>query len=151
MIILHFDCIESTQIIAQSLLKNGMQDFVVIADQQTAGIGRLNTRVWQSPYGNLYTSIVLTSKNIFIDDILDIIAEFITEKTSKLVTKKYPNDILISGKKIAGVIIQNINNYTIVGIGININTSPLDTSTCLLNEGFTCKPLDILRIILKKI
>lgn len=131
--LLFFNEIESTnRYLYQKASKNDMPDgTVVISDSQSAGRGRLK-RTWISPKGkNLYISVLL-KPNIIPNDatIFTFLASCALKDTfdeygvnSKI---KWPNDILIDGKKVAGVLTElKINSvsveFIIVGIGVNIN------------------------------
>jgi BirA family transcriptional regulator, biotin operon repressor / biotin---[acetyl-CoA-carboxylase] ligase len=105
---------------------------VVIADAQTAGKGRLG-RVWLSPAGvNLYCSVVLrppispvaACQLTFLSVVA--VARAIEKCTALTPQIKWPNDILISGKKVAGLL-NEMNaetekvNFVVLGIGVNLN------------------------------
>jgi len=111
---------------------------VIYALQQTAGRGRLG-RAWISePTGNLYSSFVLKDlswlKEITHLPILFAVAvrTFILNclkqsdyfKAQKQLEFKWPNDILFDGKKLSGILIESDGSNFVVGIGINIQTSP---------------------------
>lgn len=129
--LLHFDSLNSTNDYLINLCKNHSltESVIVIADMQIKGRGRLNNK-WYSKDG-LFFSFLLKS-----DDFLD--AFFVNTLTSLALIKvlrkvniqamvKYPNDIIVSKKKIAGILIENIvsnhNNYLIVGVGLNVNNT----------------------------
>jgi len=107
---------------------------VVIADKQTKGKGRLE-RTWISPPGaNLYISILLRPKVSAADSPLftllaSIAVKETIEKTGVKNTKiKWPNDIQVEGKKLAGVLTEmrlkrEMVDFIVVGIGVNINMS----------------------------
>ncbi|MBI5970348.1 MAG: biotin--[acetyl-CoA-carboxylase] ligase [Deltaproteobacteria bacterium] len=131
---LHFyQSISSTNAIAFELGRNGcVEGAVVIADGQTKGKGRLG-RVWASPRGvNLYTSIVLRPgiqpQNATQLTFLAAVAAAETVKvfTRKPPEVKWPNDILIDGRKAAGILLEMDTesdrvNFVVVGIGVNLN------------------------------
>ena len=106
---------------------------VVIANYQNSGRGRFN-RVWISPAGiNLHVSILL-SPTFDQMKYLNMAATLAVIDTIKKITNipsqiKWPNDVQVNGKKISGILIEselsttNIN-YSVVGIGLNINLNP---------------------------
>ncbi len=153
MIILHFDCVNSTQVVAKQLLLNGYREFVITADTQTEGRGRMNERSWISCNGNFHASFVLNIVNTatIVDNVLDIIHSFIFEKADIIATKKYPNDILINEKKIAGVIAEVIDEYVVIGIGLNILEAPIEKSTYLAEYSCICTNDDIIHYVLTNI
>jgi BirA family biotin operon repressor/biotin-[acetyl-CoA-carboxylase] ligase len=124
---------ESTNAVAFKMAEGGAPEgTVVISDAQTAGKGRLG-RVWISPAGvNLYCSVVLRPPITPVAacqlTFLSVVAVArAIEKCTKLSPQiKWPNDILISGKKVAGLL-NEMNaetekvNFVVLGIGVNLN------------------------------
>ncbi|GBR76084.1 biotin-(acetyl-CoA carboxylase) ligase [Candidatus Termititenax persephonae] len=98
---------------------------VVVAETQTAGRGRLNRR-WVSPPGeNIYCSIVL--KNQRPNPLLTILAALAVAQTirqSQIDAQiKWPNDIMVNGKKIGGVLAESNSKGLVIGLGVNVNMS----------------------------
>lgn len=129
--IYYFDKLFSTQDFALKILHKQENGAVIISRKQLAGRGRCG-KPWISDKGSLCFSIILypdmdiKSMNFF--PVIAALALSITiHKNIKLKpTIKYPNDILIDDKKIAGILIDsatesNIINYVVIGIGINFN------------------------------
>lgn len=60
---------------------------------------------------------------------------------------KWPNDILIDGKKISGILVEkkSNSNWLIIGIGINVNHAPLPGTTCISNYGESVSNMDLLK------
>jgi len=125
--------VDSTNSYASKLASNGsVEGEVVIAESQNKGRGR-NKHVWQSPSGcNLYVSIILRpSIQAFLAPQLTLVAgvavaELLRQYCPGKVFLKWPNDVLIDGKKICGILTemtvkQGAIDFVIVGIGININ------------------------------
>ena len=123
----------------------GDKNICMIADEQTAGIGRRGNK-WISPKGNIYLSF-LFHYNLAIKDhffytavTANSICKFLNNYINQSINIKWPNDILINESKIAGImteiIEQNNKKYVIIGAGINILTSPkiIHYKTCCLNE-----------------
>jgi len=109
----------------------------VIADCQTRGRGRLG-RVWQSPPGrNLYVSLLL-KPDLPAEQAPQItlvtgvaVAEALSRFCPGVTTLKWPNDVLIGGKKACGILTEMRTrgtrvDYVIVGIGINLNMGKED-------------------------
>ena len=125
--VLSFDKIQSTQDYAYDMIANGTarDHCVVTALAQSAGRGRYR-RKWVSHHGNLYASFIFDSPER--DPRLSYaVAVAIAETLITFgihPTIKWPNDILISGKKISGVLIEYAGRFVIVGIGINVHTNP---------------------------
>jgi BirA family transcriptional regulator, biotin operon repressor / biotin---[acetyl-CoA-carboxylase] ligase len=126
--------VKSTQAQAHQVAAEGAEDgALVIADQQVGGKGRLG-RVWHSPSGTgIWMSLLLRPKlELQQCPQLTLVAavavvEAIRNYTGLPVTIKWPNDILLHGKKLCGILTElnaeaNVVNYIIIGIGINVNT-----------------------------
>jgi BirA family biotin operon repressor/biotin-[acetyl-CoA-carboxylase] ligase len=128
--LLHYHSIPSTQTLAKRLASSGVQPgTIVMADTQTHGRGRLG-RHWSSPEGGLYASLILPLTPLLSLNAGVAVAESLIELgiTARL---KWPNDVLVHGKKIAGILIETRNDYGIVGVGVNISTAPFPGSTCI--------------------
>lgn len=131
-----FDQLDSTNSEAYRRAREGGEEGeVVVADCQLRGKGRLG-RSWLSPPGaNLYVSVILRppieARNA---PLLTLMAAVATVKAVKRISGiqpriKWPNDLLINGKKVAGLL-NEMNaragqvDFVILGIGINVNMSP---------------------------
>jgi len=119
----------STQDIAREMADHGAPEgTAVIAGTQLSGRGRLG-RSWLSPEGGLATSIILrpAMSAVPLLPAISALAVFRTIKHLGIEAGiKWPNDILIGGRKVCGILIEHtlINSmvgYSIIGIGININ------------------------------
>jgi BirA family biotin operon repressor/biotin-[acetyl-CoA-carboxylase] ligase len=128
-----FEVIDSTNARACALAEAGAAEgLVVIADQQTAGKGRLG-RSWVSPGGvNLYLSVVLRPPVLPVNapqlTFLSAVAvcRTITEVCGLQPTVKWPNDVLLNGRKAAGLLNEMSSetdrvNYVVLGVGVNLN------------------------------
>jgi BirA family transcriptional regulator, biotin operon repressor / biotin---[acetyl-CoA-carboxylase] ligase len=124
----YFDSIDSTQMFA-SKISNDDEGTVVISKKQTDGKGRLG-RKWVSPSGGIWCSIVFhpkfdASSSTLFPLIAGIAIANTIEKFYKLSPKlKWPNDVTINGRKVAGIIVDasmesNKISNIILGIGIN--------------------------------
>jgi BirA family biotin operon repressor/biotin-[acetyl-CoA-carboxylase] ligase len=134
--VLHYDSIGSTSDEAMRLARAGAAHGTVIhADQQTAGRGRL-TRRWSSPPGNLYLSIVLRpdvapARNAEIGFLAALaVADAVDLLLPRAVraTLKWPNDVLVRGGKISGILLELADDALILGIGLNVLQAPSDVS-----------------------
>ena len=139
---------------------------VIWARQQTAGKGRLG-RVWESPnVGNVYFSMIiepdyarasLPQYSPFMACVLVSVISWYFDNPSE-VQYKWPNDILISGKKVGGILLElygaGKNQRLIIGIGINVETAPRKTffpATSMREEGITdANDLNIINRILSE-
>ncbi|MDO4975059.1 MAG: biotin--[acetyl-CoA-carboxylase] ligase [Alphaproteobacteria bacterium] len=144
--ILHFAILNSTSDYAiDFILQNNINsDYAILADEQTSGRGRLNNRVWESPKGNFYCSYIINLKNlnlpiektnILTSMVISILKEFLNKITnSDIIKLKIPNDLLINDKKLSGVLIEVYYPYAIIGIGINLISSPISITTNIKDE-----------------
>lgn len=131
--IVFLEGIDSTNIFAMGLAEKGSpQGTVVIADSQTKGKGRLG-RTWISPpEGNIYMSIILRPdlkpKDATLLTIMAGIACAIAIRniTGLHVKIKWPNDLMVSNRKLGGILTEmksepNSIIFAVIGIGINVN------------------------------
>ncbi len=131
--IFSYNSVKSTNDLAHSLAEQqAAEGTIITAEEQTKGRGRLG-RLWHSPpHSGIYLSIILRPKFSphQAPGISIMTALALTETLDKFlpgkVKIKWPNDILINGKKTAGILTElsaekNKINYLVVGIGINVN------------------------------
>jgi BirA family biotin operon repressor/biotin-[acetyl-CoA-carboxylase] ligase len=139
-----FESLDSTMIEARREITPGR---IVGAEQQTAGMGR-HGRKWISPAGEgLYVSIVLAAKPVPV--IMLALGLATREAIGHSADLRWPNDVLINGKKCAGVLAQLEGDTIIAGIGINVSQTEfpgdLETpATSLALEGVTVSREDLL-------
>jgi len=130
--VFYFKEVESTQEVAKTLANAGLEEgTIIIAEKQTKGRGRAG-REWFSPKGGLWLSIILkpsipTPKIQRLTLLAGVAVAKTLRKLYKLDAKlKWPNDVLVEGKKVCGILIEASGNadkvnYAIVGVGINVN------------------------------
>ena len=105
---------------------------VVSCGQQINGRGT-SERQWLSPIGNVYMTMAV-HKSKFVRDrefLLPLETALVTaqsiEKVGGLQCKvqlKWPNDVVIDGKKVSGCLIEDVGEYRLIGIGINVEVAP---------------------------
>ncbi len=127
--------------------RNPVPGRIIVADQQTAGMGRRG-HVWHSPVGEgLYVSIVLSIRPApFVTLALGLA---VRDVIGPQVDLRWPNDALIGGKKCAGILAQTEGESVIAGIGINVSQRSfpdgLDTpASSLALEGIDISREDLL-------
>ena len=141
------DKVKSTNDYSINLIKKNISTKgIVVSDIQTNGRGRYGNN-WISKKGNIFCSIYKEVKNL--NDIHDaqfnslrVIIKFLKKMgvNKKKIQIKKPNDILIDNKKICGILIESAKNnknlYLIIGIGLNLISSPKIThyGTTFLNR-----------------
>jgi len=161
----YFDSVASTMDVAFQLgIEGASEGTVVCAESQTKGKGRLG-RSWNSPKAKgIYMSVILRPKLMPADltqlTLLSAVAVCETvRKFCNLPAKiKWPNDILINDKKIAGILTElsaemDRVRFLVIGIGINVNT-PLSqlppNATSIKNEiGQKSSRIDLVQEILQ--
>ena len=115
-----FDTIDSTNTQAR-LYEVGT---VIVAKKQTAGRGRYG-RVWQSEAGNLYMSFVVSQFGIQTPLLSFLFGVAVCEALPEfLVQLKWPNDVLLNGGKLAGILLEQESDKLIAGIGLNVVNAP---------------------------
>ena len=119
------------------------EGFTVLADRQTAGRGRRG-RPWVSPAGvGLYTSVLLRPRQPparvpLLTLVAGLgVAEAIQEIAGVATRLKWPNDVLVEGHKVAGILAEMSSEngqvgHVVIGIGINVNHRPQDLPTELV-------------------
>ncbi len=133
---------------------------VVTADLQGQGRGQYG-RVWQSPPGAnvLLSALVFPPKDLRRPAILTgfaavAVAETVRDFTGLEATIKWPNDVLVEGKKICGILIEggvrssSAGPYFVIGIGLNVNLSAADVAAMVLPDATSLllavgRPLDV--------
>lgn len=131
-----FDEVDSTNRLARDLARQGAAEgTVIIAEAQTHGRGRMG-RVWISPPGvNLYISFLLrpelhpTQASKLTLTAAVAVAETVASYVPFSPRIKWPNDILLRGRKTAGILCELVceaerSLFAVVGVGINLNFSP---------------------------
>ena len=124
--------VSSTNDIAMQKIRQGYKSGVIISDKQTHGRGR-HGKKWVSNKGNLFFSIFFNiNKNIqtsrLVISNLKIIKKILSKHIKSKIKIKRPNDITVNKKKICGILNEtlfyNDLKYLVIGIGINIVSSP---------------------------
>ena len=142
--------VSSTNTIAKFLSENGIENgSVIIAEKQSGGKGR-SGKSWQSPLGGIWLSIILNH------DVDHSKIPLITLATGVAVAKtlekigienaeiKWPNDIMINGKKVCGILTEAVSKFNtvknvIIGVGIDVNLNLKELPEELQNETTTIK------------
>lgn len=161
-----YESVTSTQQIAKEYAINGAKHgTLIVADEQKAGRGRM-VRKWHSPKGTGIWASFILRPDIQITHASQLtlltavaVVQAIKEVTGIIPDIKWPNDILINGKKICGILTElqaeeNRIQSVIIGIGINVNQTKTDfledirdTATSLKIE--LCKTVDRTLLIQK--
>ncbi|HWU95520.1 MAG TPA: biotin--[acetyl-CoA-carboxylase] ligase, partial [Sphingomonas sp.] len=126
----------STNADMAELARNGASEGLWLrAERQTAGKGRQG-RAWQSPLGNLYIStLVRTRAGEPSPATLALVAAVALDETSRVFglapMLKWPNDLLVNGAKLSGILLERVGDAVILGFGVNLAHHPegLDRAT----------------------
>jgi len=115
--------VDSTNEYIKQMLEASPEGTVVLADVQTAGRGRMG-RNWYSPEGGLWMSVLLDHCDNCLMPIAAGVAICEAFRTYDIrLNIKWPNDILLNRKKVAGILIEIVNGRAILGMGINLNVT----------------------------
>jgi len=128
-----FDLVVSTNDVAWELAAQGVEEgTVVLAEGQTAGRGRLG-RNWWSPRGaGLWLSVLLRPParkgGVPMTTIIGALAtaDAIRTETRLPAKIRWPNDVLVEGRKVAGVLVEARGRELVLGIGIDVNVAAAD-------------------------
>jgi BirA family biotin operon repressor/biotin-[acetyl-CoA-carboxylase] ligase len=144
----------------QRLLDGALEGAVAAADEQTEGRGRLG-RTWDAPRGtSLLFSIALTP-DVPPERLPELslvagaaVAEAITAETALEPELKHPNDVLIAGRKVCGILAEAVEGRVVLGIGVNVTQTadqlpPAATSLAL--EGVKVDRGALLATILERL
>ncbi|HUT97394.1 MAG TPA: biotin--[acetyl-CoA-carboxylase] ligase [Dehalococcoidales bacterium] len=162
--VIAYPSLTSTNDIAKREAKKGAREgTVVLAEEQTAGRGRIK-RAWLSPKGSISLSIILHPTPAQLPSLIMVASLAVAhciEKVSGLEAQiKWPNDVLINGKKVCGILIEsdvrgNAVDHAVIGIGLNVNLKAADfpeitaTATSLSEEvGSELSRREIIRCLL---
>ncbi|MDR3449993.1 MAG: biotin--[acetyl-CoA-carboxylase] ligase [Alphaproteobacteria bacterium] len=132
---------------------------VIWALRQESGRGRRG-RAWSSPEGNLYCSVLLRPETrnyghfsfVAALAIGDVVCDLLPKAQAEL---KWPNDVLVNGKKISGLLLEAGQGYLVIGMGLNVAhfpENPLYPATSLAAENAVSPPLEtILNALLENL
>ena len=115
---------------------------LVIAKTQTAGRGRCG-RNWCSPIGGMYATLIVPAVDLLSARAALAVADTL-HRNGVDAEIKWPNDLIVDGRKIAGLLIEAVGGQALVGIGINLAVSPISEATCVcehVNEVPSAKTL----------
>ena len=165
--LIYYDSLTSTMDEARRLADCGEPEgTVVIAEEQTAGRGRFG-RGWISPAGkSVHFSVLLrpTAAQLpYVNMAATLAVSGAVDQVASLETSiKWPNDVLVGGEKLSGILVESVVqaggvSYAIVGIGVNVNLDPssfpeiASTATSLSREtGRTVDRTTVLRLVLAR-
>jgi BirA family biotin operon repressor/biotin-[acetyl-CoA-carboxylase] ligase len=131
----YHDSIDSTNRRARELAADGREQAVVVADEQTGGRGRLG-RAWASPSGGVWLSLLVRPDVPAAHaPVYTLVAAVATTRAVREAgveaTIKWPNDVLVGERKLAGILTEMEGEadrvgWLVVGIGLNANVDPAE-------------------------
>lgn len=143
-----------------------MEGTAIVAGEQTGGRGRMR-RVWLSPQGNIALSVILYPDLTHLPSIIMLaslaVAHGIEAVTGLKAQISWPNDVLIGGRKVCGILVESdvrggVVAHAVIGIGMNVNLKAADfpeissTATSLSDEvGGEVSRLSMIRRLLVEI
>ncbi|MBD3257947.1 biotin--[acetyl-CoA-carboxylase] ligase [candidate division GN15 bacterium] len=174
--VLSYRAVKSTNDLAAEMANAGAAEGTVItAEQQIEGRGRLG-RTWFSPFGSgVYVSVIFrpafepeSAPGMSVMTALALLDAIVAcspgEARLKQISLKWPNDLLIGGRKVAGILTElatedRVISHVVIGIGINVNASPnefpeeiADTATSIYREiGRKINRVELLRAFLRNL
>jgi len=129
---------------------NWLSDFLSIGDsvlaiKQSEGKGRRGN-TWSSDNGGLYFSFT-SSNNRLLPFIVGISVVESLVNIKEDIKLKWPNDIILNGKKLGGILCENYGDYTVIGIGLNISNNILLSEAINLHDvNYKIDKLDFISI-----
>ncbi|GAA3132189.1 biotin--[acetyl-CoA-carboxylase] ligase [Streptosporangium carneum] len=148
--------------LAQAVRDGARQGAVVVAEAQFAGRGRLG-RVWSvPPRSGLTFSVLLRpdpapARQGWLSLLVGLAVASAVRRVAEVDARlKWPNDLLVGERKLAGVLAERVDSAVIVGVGLNVSVRPdelpVGTATSLAVENAACVDRDpLLRAILREI
>jgi len=158
----------STQDAARRLLRGRSArraGTVVVADHQSAGRGRVGRR-WEAPAGSSLLLTALADVGVATVDRVIVstccaAAEAVERVGGPAVRVRWPNDLLIAGRKVAGILVERVGGLALVGLGLNVSAAPADRprerdapplrATCLADHGVAADRLQLLDVMLDRL
>lgn len=135
-----YPTLPSSNELAKEIVRQGaVEGTVIVAEEQTTGKGRFK-RAWISPRGSLSLSIILYPSLKHLPSIIMVASLAVVHSIETVIGLeaqiKWPNDVLINGKKVCGILVESevrgsVVGYAIVGIGMNVNLRITDFSELL--------------------
>ena len=151
------DVTASTNDEAKNAAEGGAPEGTVVwALEQQAGRGRQG-RVWSSPRGNLYCSILLRpeipvrewGKYSFVVGLA--LYETVAFYLNKKIELKWPNDVLVEGRKISGILLESGENWLVAGMGLNVLHVPENPIYSVTSLAMETPHMPLLETVLTKL
>jgi BirA family transcriptional regulator, biotin operon repressor / biotin---[acetyl-CoA-carboxylase] ligase len=146
----------------QRLLDGAREGSVVATDEQTQGRGRLG-RTWHAPAGSSLLFSIVLEPDVPSERLPELslvagaaVAEALAAQANVETTVKHPNDVLIGGRKVAGILAESAEGRVVLGIGVNVTQArdelPREAdATSLALEGADIDRAELLAAILERL
>ncbi len=124
-------CKSTNDLLIEYALQGANEGQSILSQKQTHGRGT-NNRTWLSDSGNIFLSTLLrpNGNKKYWSQISLLVGLSVFETLVEIGVKrkdvriKWPNDILLNFKKVCGILIESIDNFVVIGIGLNLKSSP---------------------------
>jgi BirA family biotin operon repressor/biotin-[acetyl-CoA-carboxylase] ligase len=131
--------------VAAAARRGDEEGLVLLAEEQTDGRGRLDRR-WEAPSRSAVLASVLVrpAPSPAVWPLIPLLTGIAVAEAVRSVAQlparlKWPNDVLLSGRKVGGILVERVDDLVVVGIGINVSVRadelPVPTATSVLVEG----------------
>ncbi len=155
----------STNVVVSERARSGAgEGLVVVTEHQTAGRGRLD-RTWETPPRSALTvSVLLRPRSSAVDWpwfplLAGYAASLALRRAGATATLKWPNDVLVEDRKLAGILTERVETVTgpalVVGVGVNVGMTfaelPVPEATSLAVEGLDVDRTDLLSLLLRSL
>jgi len=136
------DNVSSTQDFIKDRLKEGKEKTVVLSKSQKMGRGRRD-RKWEAPIGGLWFSFDTSYDDELITIKVGVAVREICSEIYKCdLLLKWPNDLILNNKKVAGILCEKVKDRVIIGIGINTNIEKIEVENSISFLSVTRKVID---------
>jgi BirA family biotin operon repressor/biotin-[acetyl-CoA-carboxylase] ligase len=146
----------------QRLLDGAPEGAVAAAGEQTEGRGRLG-RSWQAPTGTSLLFSIVLEPPVAAARLAELslvagaaVAEALEAEAGVPTTVKHPNDVLVGGRKVAGILAEAAEGRVVLGVGVNVSQTEAQLpdatlATSLALEGATVDKAELLAAILERL
>ena len=163
--IYYIPSVDSTMRVARSELGAASEHgTVVAAGEQTAGRGRLSGRNWNAQQGEGLLVTIICRRDMVPAPVSSLpirmalaLSKMLKKRIGLMPRIKWPNDVLINGKKICGILCEGSKEYVYCGIGLNVKQSTfsgelrMPATSIYLESGETPEPLELLPFFLDEL
>jgi BirA family transcriptional regulator, biotin operon repressor / biotin---[acetyl-CoA-carboxylase] ligase len=146
----------------QRLLDGAPEGAIAVTDEQTEGRGRLG-RSWQAPAGTSLLFSIVLEPPVKAERLPELslvtgaaVAEAVETETGLATEVKHPNDVLVSGRKVAGILAEAVDGRVVLGVGVNLSQTEdqlpdAATATSLVLEGAVVDRDGLLATVLERL